>query len=176
MRRVVFLVGASGVGKTTVAEVLERRKPWTGHTYFFDSIGVPSTEEMERRFGGGDGWQRWATRHWVDELANRTEALQLLEGQTRPSFILQATERHAGLEAKVILLDCSSEVRRQRLIEFRERPDLANPRMDHWAAYLRGQADALGLPVLDTGREDPAAIASAVEQMVGAEGLSGSAL
>jgi hypothetical protein len=94
MRRLVWLVGASGVGKTTVAEVLERRLPWTGNTYFFDSIGVPSPEEMDRRFGGGDGWQQWA----------------------------------------------------------------------------------LGLPVLDTDRVDPAAIAADVERLVCAEGMSESAL
>ena len=75
MRRLVWLVGASGVGKTTVAEVLERRMPWIGNTFGFDSIGVPATEEMEGRFGGGDGWQRWATRQWVDSLAARTAAL-----------------------------------------------------------------------------------------------------
>jgi hypothetical protein len=31
--------------------------------------------------------------------------------------------------------------------------------MDCWAAYLRGQADALGLPVLDTARPVDVAVA-----------------
>jgi hypothetical protein len=31
--------------------------------------------------------------------------------------------------------------------------------MDCWAAYLRGQADALGLAVLDTGRPVPVVVA-----------------
>lgn len=29
-------------------------------------------------------------------------------------------------------------------------PELATAQMDGWAAYLRGQADALDVPVLDT--------------------------
>jgi hypothetical protein len=29
---------------------------------------------------------------------------------------------------------------------------LANPQMENWAAYLRGQADALGLDSIDTSR------------------------
>ena len=32
----------------------------------------------------------------------------------------------------------------------RGQPELSNPRMDCWAAYLRGQADALDLPAIDT--------------------------
>jgi hypothetical protein len=32
----------------------------------------------------------------------------------------------------------------------RGQPELANPQMDCWAAYLRGQADALSLSIIDT--------------------------
>ncbi len=37
MRLAGFLVGASGVGKATVARVLERRATWKGRTHFFIS-------------------------------------------------------------------------------------------------------------------------------------------
>jgi len=37
-----------------------------------------------------------------------------------------------------------------------------NPQMDCWAAYLRGQADALHLPVIDTTGEGIEAIADAL--------------
>jgi hypothetical protein len=50
-----------------------------------------------------------------------------------------------------LLLDCDSSIRRRRLTE-RGQLDLATARMENWAAYLRGQADALGLPVLDTSK------------------------
>src|SRR5438093_1112054 len=42
------------------------------------------------------------------------------------------------------------EVRHARLVGPRGQPELSNSQMDCWAAYLRGQADALNLPVIDT--------------------------
>lgn len=167
MTRVVFLVGASGVGKTTVAQVLERRAPWKGHTHYFDSIGVPSTERMEAEFGSGEKWQRWATQQWVNRLAEADADPQLIEGQTRPSFIREAAAHHPDLDLRIVLLDCAPEVRRRRLTELRERPELATPRMDNWAAYLAGQAHALGLPVVDTSNAIPEAIAREVERRTG---------
>ena len=35
----------------------------------------------------------------------------------------------------------------------RRQPELANPQMDCWAAYLRGQADALNLSIIDTSND-----------------------
>jgi hypothetical protein len=40
--------------------------------------------------------------------------------------------------------------RNARLCGPRGQPELATEEMDGWAAYLRGQADALDVPVLDT--------------------------
>lgn len=167
MKRVVVLVGASGVGKTTVAEVLAQRSPWRGQTHFLDTIGVPSTEEMEEAHGGGEEWQLWATRHWMDRLSAIDSPLQLLEGSTRPSFVRAAAEPHQELVLQIILLDCSPEVRRHRLAVLRKRPELANPQMDSWAAYLAGQAHALGLPVIDTSDRDPDTIAAEVDRYAG---------
>ncbi len=167
IKRVVVLVGASGAGKTTVAEVLAGRAPWKGHTHFFDSIGVPSAAEMESGDWGQEGWQMWATGQWMDRLAGTDARLQLLEGQTRPSFVRSACEPHAELTPEIILLDCSAEVRRHRLVELRKRPELANPKMDSWAAYLAGQAHALGLPVIDTSDLDPGTVADRVDALAG---------
>ena len=175
-RRAVFLVGASGVGKTTIADVLAVRSRWTGHTYHFDDIGVPPPEEMVAQHGSGEAWQEWATHQWVQRLAATGAHLQLLEGQTRPSFILRAAEKHSELDSFIILLDCTPEVRSWRLTRGRNRPELANDRMDRWAVYLRGQADALGLAVIDTSEGDPESLADEVERAIGMEGVSGSAL
>lgn len=41
-------------------------------------------------------------------------------------------------------------VRVARLLGPRRQPDLATAQVDMWAAYLRGQADALNLDVIDT--------------------------
>jgi hypothetical protein len=111
----------------------------------------------------------------VDKLASRPAPIQLLEAQTRPSFINEALETRPALEAVIILLDCRREVRRHRLANLRRRPELANPQMDAWAAYLRGQADALGLSVVDTSDLTVAAVAEQVEE-IALKGLSAGAL
>lgn len=173
--RAVFLLGASGVGKTSVAQHLESRAPWVGLVHYFDSIGVPSTDRMVEEHGSGEAWQKWATEQWVLHLAGSNERLQLLEGQTRPSFVREALESAPGLEPILILLNCSEDVRRHRLTELRGRPELANPRMETWSAYLRGQADALGLPVIDTDELEIGEVAERVEA-IGLRGLSVGAL
>ena len=38
--------------------------------------------------------------------------------------------------------------------------------MDAWAAYLRGQADALGLPVVDTAHRSIDAVADALQEQL----------
>jgi hypothetical protein len=162
-QRVVFLIGASGVGKTAVASLLEAKEPWVHNVFYSDSIGVPSPEEMERWPGGGEGWQQWATEQWVARLAERDEPLQLLEMQTRPSFILPAVEASQGLDPLVILLECSPSVRAFRLTELRQQPELANARMENWAVYLRSQADALRLPSIQTDDLTLDEVAAAVE-------------
>jgi len=165
-QRVIFLIGASGVGKTAVAKVLEKKEPWIWNTFYSDTIGVPNPEEMERWPGGGEGWQQWATEQWVTRLAERNTPLQLLEMQTRPSFILPAVESHSGVVGRIILLECSTPVRSFRLTEFRQQPELMNARMENWAVYLRGQADALRLPVIQTDDLTLQEVAAAVEAEV----------
>ena len=163
MRDIVFLIGASGVGKTTVARHLATRSPWAGATYHFDRIGIPSEEKMDREFGGGEAWQKWATFRWLTDLLARESSIQLLEGQTRPSFIAEAAAGHNGVRIHTVLLDCQREVRQHRLEVEREQPELATARMQEWAAYLRGQADALGLPVIDTSDLPIEKVAGAIE-------------
>ena len=166
-RRVVFLVGASGVGKTAVAQALEERPPWKENTHYFDTIGIPSAEEMESEFGGGEPWQLWATRQWVSRVAEGDAPIQLIEGQTRPSFINEAAGGYPDLEFLIVLLECNPEVRRHRLTDLRKQPELLTPDMENWAVYLAGQAHALGLPVIDTSDLDTEAVAQEIEARVG---------
>jgi hypothetical protein len=63
--RLVILTGASGSGKTAIAETIRLTRPDLAEVLHFDSIGVPSPEE--RRAWGPDGaWQRAMTlaRGW----------------------------------------------------------------------------------------------------------------
>jgi hypothetical protein len=120
--------------------------------FHFDSIGVPSPEEMECEYGGGERWQAWATAEWLARLAHLPTEVRVavLDGQTRPQFVFDAAGGAASRHTHVVLFDCSAEVRDARLRGPREQPELANERMEHWAAYLRGQADSFGIPVVDT--------------------------
>ncbi|HEX9130360.1 MAG TPA: hypothetical protein VF850_14450 [Gemmatimonadaceae bacterium] len=107
---------------------------------------------MERDYGGTDQWQASATREWLVRLAGLTSdiSLAVLDGQTRPSFVFEEAAIAAPRAVRVALLDCSPQERNSRLRTSRKQPELANVSMDLWAAYLRGQADALNLMVIDT--------------------------
>lgn len=144
----LFVIGASGAGKTAALRVLEARRLAGVRCYYFDSVGVPAAEVMEREFGGGENWQSVATARWVERLAANPDRadVAVLEGQTRPSFIRPALERAGARHAGIVLLDCSAEVRAARLHGPRGQPELATARMDAWAAYLRGQADRSDSP------------------------------
>lgn len=148
-RHILFVVGASGVGKTTAVETLAARSLPELACFHFDSIGVPASEEMSRAFGSPERWQEATTYEWIARLRGRSERLLILEGQTRPSFIL-AGLAGAREAAGIVLLDCTPAARSHRLRSERQQPELDTSQMNHWAAYLRGQADALHLPVIDT--------------------------
>jgi hypothetical protein len=114
---ILAIVGASGVGKTTVLHMLtERRLPGVG-CYHFDSIGVPSPEAMRREFGGPENWQAAMTDRWIERLAANEDGIDVavLEGQTRPSFLKAAFARCGIQRTDIVLLDCSPEERSVRL-------------------------------------------------------------
>ena len=147
----LFVIGASGVGKTAAVQALEEQSLPGVRCFYFDSIGIPTTEDMVRDFGSVEGWQAVATERWVERLASELAdgELAVLDGQIRPSFLFPALAETPLSRYQVLLLDCEPDVRVNRLTG-RGQPDLATQQMDMWAAYLRGQADALDLPVLDT--------------------------
>jgi hypothetical protein len=160
---ILVVTGASGAGKTTLVRGLEARSLPGVTCHYFDSIGVPSPETMERDFGGGTGWQEATTRSWIERLALRPDRVAVLDGQTRPSAV-RAAFRLAGVRrGAIVLIDCAAEERNRRLQVDREQPELASAQMDSWAAYLKGQADALDLPIIDTTGLAPEA---ALDQLV----------
>jgi hypothetical protein len=64
----VFIIGASGAGKTSVLHELERLCGDRLSCFYFDDIGVPSLDEMVERHGGGENWQKWATEQWIERM------------------------------------------------------------------------------------------------------------
>jgi hypothetical protein len=123
---------------------------------------------MERDYGGGEQWQASATGEWLMQLGGLPEGIRLavLDGQTRPSFVFEAAARAAPRVVHVALGDCSSDVRGARLRDQRQQPELADARMDQWAAYLRGQADAFNLVVIDTTSLSVREAADQLEEVV----------
>lgn len=158
----LFVTGASGAGKTTAVRQLAERELAGVRCFYFDSVGVPSPAEMIRDHGSGEGWQAATTAHWVRRLVTEAAEVAVLDGQARPSVIRAALATVGQARAQIVLLDCSSDERARRLAGPRGQPELASPQMNTWAAYLRGQADALDLPVIDTTHQSIDAVTDAL--------------
>jgi hypothetical protein len=167
-RSIVVVTGASGTGKTATVTSLDARALPGVRCFHFDSIGVPSMEVMERDFGGPERWQARATNEWLARLAALDDDVRIavLDGQTRPSTVFAAAGAVGSSHLHVVLFDCSPDVREARLRGPRGQPELATARMDSWAAYLRGQADALGLPIVDTTTLTIAEATDQLEELV----------
>src|ERR1051325_9256028 len=84
---ILFVLGASGAGKTSALGILAGRRLQGVSCYHFDSIGVPSAAVMEREWGSGERWQEEMTKHGIDGRAALAGAavFVVLEGQPRPS-------------------------------------------------------------------------------------------
>ena len=159
---ILFVTGASGAGKTTAVEHLTGRAEWDDQIHFFDSVGVPSPDDMTEMEKAGRSWQRETIALWVERLAAANEPVAILEGQMRPSWILAELLEYPSIRKTILLLDCTDDVREHRLVTLRGQPDLASEGMFRWAAYLKGQADALDSPVLDTSVLSPGAVADEI--------------
>jgi adenylylsulfate kinase-like enzyme len=165
---VLVVTGASGAGKTTLVRRLAALGlPGVG-CYEFDTIGIPSADEIAARFGDGAGFQAWALGEWMARLARNADRVRVavLDAQVRPRAARDALAEHGVGTGKVVLVDCDYPERNARLRGPRGQPELANAQMDGWAAYLRGQADALELPVVDTTGAHPDASLAALRAHV----------
>jgi energy-coupling factor transporter ATP-binding protein EcfA2 len=166
----LVVTGASGSGKTTLVRGVEAIGISGVGCYYFDSIGVPSIEEMQRLFGSPENWQTAMIDHWITLLLSNKGSVQVavLDGQVRPSVVQLAFDRLGARLTQIVLIDCSTADRHARLRGDRSQPELANAEMDCWAAYLRGQADALALPIINTTQQScEDAIASLVDRIHG---------
>lgn len=151
----IILTGASGSGKTTIAERIEQQDVGRARVFRFDSIGVPSPEERIAKWGlgsgPGGGWQRAMTIEWLARIARERGSLPVLfEGQMRLSFIAEGLAIAGIADARIVLVHRDDATRTQRLCHEREQPELASPDMMNWARFLRGEAEAGGFELLDT--------------------------
>ena len=140
----VILTGASGVGKTSIAQIIEDRYPDIT-VYQGDRIGLPS-EEIMASYGPAEGpggaSQRKFALYWIGQIAPTLVSGKpvLLETQCRLAFIREALERRGVSRARVILVECDDHARAVRLIG----------NMKNWSRYLHQEAIEAGYEVLDT--------------------------
>ncbi len=133
----VFVTGVSGTGKTTAVREVDKMNLPGLAVFYFDSIGVPPFEEMEKEYGSADEWQRVKTIEWVRRMKEASrEKDVVLDGQTRPAFINEGCEKYGITDYEIVLFDCTDEVRTKRLEE-RGQPELASEAMMDWARRLR---------------------------------------
>ena len=148
---ILVLTGASGAGKSTLIDKL-------------NELAIPGVKgincdrvklEVDEAASGADR-QVNVLRYWISQVSQTETGIELavLDTQIRPHLALEVLRQAAIDYAQVVLINCDQVKRNERLHVERRQPELANPQMDCWAAYLRGQADALQLSIIDT-TDDP---------------------
>jgi hypothetical protein len=144
------ITGASGAGKTAALGAIRGRiEARLLPALAFDSLGVPSPDEMQAAWDSPRGWQKAMTYHWVytAKQVYRTHPLVVLEGSFDPQYAIAACSAHR-LRFAVVLLHADDTVLRDRLAA-RGQPERASDEMTSWASYLRESAEQLGGAVVD---------------------------
>jgi hypothetical protein len=108
---------------------------------------------MQTECGSAEQWQRATTLAWIKRIKPllSTGRSILFEGQMRICFIQEALAVSALTNARILLVDCDDATRTARLSRDRSQPELANADMLNWARYLRQEATAAKIEILNTG-------------------------
>jgi uridine kinase len=142
---IVLITGASGSGKTSVAQVLEQKfSKETTSLYYFDDIGVPSTTKMIEDHGSGEKWQQWATARWIERIYNMDKEVIFLEGSFYPEFAVNKIKDLLITKYLIICLYAERDVREKRLIEERKQLELVTQDMENYAQVLNLKTINLG--------------------------------
>jgi dephospho-CoA kinase len=153
MPKIIFITGASGVGKTTILSTLQKKLPENSKQKFFhfDDIGVPSFEKMIEEYGSPENWQKKMTEQWVKKLTEESKDLELciLEGQVNIQFIADAFSENNFENYQIVLIDCSEEDMQTRLTE-RGQKDLFTEDMKNWRKFLHAQSTEKNISVINT--------------------------
>ena len=147
---ILVLTGASGAGKTSLILKLNELAIPGVKGINCDRVTIESDETADAADRQAD-----ILRYWISHVSEPESGIELavLDTQIRPHRALEVLSQAAVEYAQIVLVDCDPVKRNERLHVDRGQPELANPQMDCWAAYLRGQADALKLAVIDTSND-----------------------
>ncbi|HEX3101788.1 MAG TPA: hypothetical protein VHQ01_08355 [Pyrinomonadaceae bacterium] len=161
---ILVLTGASGAGKTSLIVKLNELAIRGVEGINCDRVTIDDAETAEP-----SDKQARILSHWISKFREEDIRVEVavLDTQIRP-HIAQGVLDHAGVEfSQIVLVDCDPAIRNERLRTERQQPELANPQMDCWAAYLRGQADALRLTIIQTGDSTLDECTKILEEIVG---------
>jgi hypothetical protein len=125
MKKVYFVSGASGSGKTAVINELKKINP-NMELYDFDEIGVPKVFP--------EHWRKKETEKWLERVLKGDNDVCLL-GQTVLGEILACPSINKLDKINYCLLDCSDEERARRLNSRGDGVDISN--MLGWASWMR---------------------------------------
>lgn len=147
---ILILTGASGAGKTTLTLKLNELAIPGVKGINCDRVKIERDETADSADHQAD-----ILRYWISYLSQPETGIELavLDTQIRPHRALEVLSQAAIDYAQIVLVDCDPVKRNERLHMDRSQPELASERMDCWAAYLRGQADALKLSIIDTSND-----------------------
>ena len=147
---ILILTGASGAGKTTLLLKLDDLQIPGLLCVNCDRVDLG----LDKSIDSSDR-QTAVLQHWIREIKERDKRVDLavLDTQIRPHRAVEILNEEGIEDYRVVLVDCEPFKRNERLRNERQQPALVNHQMDCWAAYLRGQADALDLPIIDTSED-----------------------
>jgi adenylate kinase family enzyme len=166
---ILFISGASGVGKTTVLQTLKQRDVNRRYVFVhYDSIGIPTREEMIAEAGSLGNWQEITTHRWIKEISEKYQSTRvvIIEGQSNLDFISDAFRKNGVTRCATVLLDSDWDTVKDRLIIYRNQSHLVTDDMKNWLSYLRNQAQQRGIRIVDTARQSPDQIAQVIETEV----------
>lgn len=172
---IIFISGASGSGKTTlVTDLYHELNDANILCLHFDDVGVPSEQKMVEEYGSTNAWQKAMTEHWITKIHYDylNKQLVIIEGQVNLEYITTTFNKFNLSHYKIILVDCDDATRHQRLMQYRNQPELANIIMDDWAEYLRNQAIAMQVTILDTSALDRAAMLARFKKLLSSLGIT----
>lgn len=151
MAAILVLTGASGAGKTTLLRALAAMEIPGVACFACDSVYSELPDDVR---ADGEAAQDAILEHWVRRALGQSGVkVAVFDTQIRPQKASALLGRLGIPVQRVVLVECKQQEREARLCGARAQPELADAQMENWAAYLRGQADALGLDRIDTTRE-----------------------